>query len=72
MKISMVEDDTEYTFTFDKHGVLISNGLNMMVMPLDLIRKNAEPWQYLKNEYIKIPKTLSTKFESICMLEGLL
>jgi hypothetical protein len=69
MKIDFT-DSQRITFTFDFNGAdvwITSNGSHKpMAMPIEQITRNSEPWQFAKNEYIKMSPDAIVFIEKYC------
>jgi hypothetical protein len=59
--------NVKYDFSFEGTDVIVSNGEKLMAMPIQQIIDNSGPWQFLKNEYIKMSKEAVCYIETICV-----
>lgn len=68
MEFSIIDSQNiKYSFSFEGDDVIVSSGEKRMVMPIDLVINNSGPWQFLRDEYIKMSKEASCCIEAVCI-----
>lgn len=67
MKTSFTDaQGIKYDFEFDGVDVVVSCNAKMMAMPIEQVVNNSGPWQFTKNNYLKMAPDAIVFIEKFC------